>query len=220
MASQQTYDRYRQAARYPLFLAALLFLIGLILLIEPESFEGHPLRGRYFTVVAWAIYLADYVISLVLAPKRVEFVKTHILQGIGVFFPPLRILLIMHVTTQIAVESRARFGKRVREYLLYLTTLVVVVASIAVTAVEHKAPGATILTFGDALWWSATTISTVGYGDMYPVTLPGRFVAVALMVNGFLILSVLTATIAQTFTDRQSTPTAEEERELNNIEPA
>ena len=154
---------------------------------------------RTLTLISWAVFLADYVISLALAPDRAEFIRTHVLQAIGVLFPPLRILLIFHVTYEVARQTRGRFGQRVRLYLLYLTTLVVLVSSLTVLVAERNAPGATIVSFGDALWWAAETISTVGYGDMYPVTVPGRVIAVTLMVNGFLILSVLTATVAQKF---------------------
>jgi voltage-gated potassium channel len=206
MASEQTYQKYRRLARYPLFLAGLLFLIGFVLILDPTlaTAQQHHVTGRALTLISWAVFLADYVISLALAPERGEFVRTHVLQAIGVLFPPLRILLIFHVTYEVAQQSRGRFGERVRLYLLYVTTLVVLVASLAVLVAERNAPGATIVSYGDALWWVAETISTVGYGDMYPVTVPGRVIAVMLMVNGFLVLSVLTATVAQKFVSSQS----------------
>lgn len=206
MASEQTYQKYRRLARYPLFLAGLLFIIGLVLILDPHiaTAEGHHITGRTLTLISWAVFLADYVVSLILAPDRVQFIRTHVLQAVGVVFPPLRILLIFHVTYEVARQTRGKFGQRVRLYLLYLTTLVVLVSSVAVLVAERNAPGATIVSFGDSLWWAAETISTVGYGDMYPVTVTGRVIAVSLMVNGFLILSVLTATVAQKFASTQS----------------
>ncbi|MEZ5185176.1 MAG: potassium channel family protein [Candidatus Nanopelagicales bacterium] len=205
MASEATYQKYRRAARYPLFLAGLLFLLGFGLALDPhlKTLPDHHHVGRALTLASWGVFLADYLISLTLAPDRVQYVRTHVLQAIGVIFPPLRILLIFHVTYEVARHSRARFGHRVREYLLYLSTMVILASSAAVMVAERNAPGATIVSFGDALWWSAETISTVGYGDMYPVTVTGRVIAVALMVNGFTILSVLTATVAQKFLSSQ-----------------
>jgi voltage-gated potassium channel len=205
MASEATYQKYRSLARYPLFLAGLMFLLGIGLAFDPnlDTIDQHHHVGRTMTLFSWAIFLADYLISLALAPDRLHYVKTHVLQAIGVIFPPLRILLIFHVTYQVARSSRERFGDRVREYLLYVSTMVILASSAAVTLVERNAPGATIKSFGDSLWWSAETISTVGYGDVYPVTLAGRVIAVVLMVNGFLILSVLTATVAQKFVSSQ-----------------
>jgi voltage-gated potassium channel len=205
MASEATYQKYRRVARYPLFLAGLLFVLGFILAVDPhlETLEQHHFAGRSLTLISWAVFLADYLISLALAPDRGRYVRTHVLQGIGVLFPPLRVFLIFHVTYEVAQHTRGRFGARMRMYLLYVTTLVVLVSSLAVMVVERNAPGATIKNFGDALWWSAETISTVGYGDMYPVTMAGRLIAVTLMINGFLILSVLTATVAQKFVSSQ-----------------
>ena len=51
--------------------------------------------------------------------------------------------------------------------------------SIAVLDAEQNPPGANITTFGDALWWACETVTTVGYGDRYPVTPDGRAIAVA-----------------------------------------
>jgi voltage-gated potassium channel len=67
---------------------------------------------------------------------------------------------------------------------------------------ERDAPGAHITTFPDALWWAATTVTTVGYGDTFPVTGTGRLVAVALMVVGISLVSIITATIAAWFIDQ------------------
>jgi len=205
MASAQVYQKYRRLARYPLFLAGLLFLIGFGLVIDPqlETLTDHRVAGRTLILAAWVVFLADYLISLALSPDRGLYLRTHIPQAVGVLFPPLRILLIFHVTYEVARETRGRFGHRVRLYLLYVSTLVILVSSAAVLLVERNAPQATIKNFGDALWWSAETVSTVGYGDMYPVTFAGRVIGVTLMVNGFVILSVLTATVAQKFVSSQ-----------------
>lgn len=205
MAREQTYQRYRRMARYPLFLAGVLFLVGFALVLDPhpQTIDAHRVTGRSLTLAAWFVFLADYLISLALSPDRPRYVRTHIPQAMGVLFPPLRVLLIFHVTYEVAHQTRGRFGDRVRLYLLYVSTLVILVSSLAVMAVERNAPGATIVNFSDALWWAAETVSTVGYGDMYPVTFAGRVIAVTLMVNGFLILSVLTATVAQKFVSSQ-----------------
>lgn len=61
---------------------------------------------------------------------------------------------------------------------------------------ERNAENATITTFQDALWWTLTTMSTVGYGDRYPVTTEGRLVAALLMIGGIALLGVITGTIA------------------------
>jgi voltage-gated potassium channel len=86
-------------------------------------------------------------------------------------------------------------------YVVGTVALVGFVASLAVLDAERSAPDASITTFGDAVWWTITTISTVGYGDRYPVTPEGRVVAAGLMVAGIALLGVVTASIASWFVE-------------------
>jgi voltage-gated potassium channel len=86
-------------------------------------------------------------------------------------------------------------------YVAASVVLVGFVASLAVLDAERDAPEASITTFGDAVWWTLTTISTVGYGDRYPVTVEGRLVAATLMVAGIALLGVVTASIAAWFVE-------------------
>ena len=108
------------------------------------------------------------------------------------FFRPLRILRIF------VFGSRAWVGVRrlvnVDFLLVYGIGLVVIAATI-VASVEGGV-GASINSFADALWWSFVTITTVGYGDMVPVTLVGRAVAVVLMLGGIAFFSGMTANLA------------------------
>jgi voltage-gated potassium channel len=67
---------------------------------------------------------------------------------------------------------------------------------------ERHSESANITTFGDAAWWTLTTMSTVGYGDRFPTTVEGRLIAVGLMVAGIALLGVITGTIATWFVDR------------------
>lgn len=79
------------------------------------------------------------------------------------------------------------------------SVFVVIFASVAILEFERDEPGANVRTAGDALWWAITTITTVGYGDKYPVTAEGRVVAVILMVTGGGLFSTITALIASQF---------------------
>jgi voltage-gated potassium channel len=69
---------------------------------------------------------------------------------------------------------------------------------------ERGAPGATITDLGDGLWWAVATMTTVGYGDVYPVTGVGRIVAVCLMAAGIALLGVVTAMLASWLIERVS----------------
>ena len=92
--------------------------------------------------------------------------------------------------------SGSAFRGRVVIYVAGAAALLVFVASLAVLDTERGAEGSSIETFGDALWWAFVTVTTVGYGDFFPVTFEGRLIAVGLMLGGIALLGVVTATIA------------------------
>ena len=102
-----------------------------------------------------------------------------------------------------SITSLIRTLQRERVFGLILALLVILlVASIGFTLFE-PAEGPWWTRFGRALWWGMVTLTTVGYGDVVPVTFLGRVVGVALMVIGFLSLSLVTATVASVFIERK-----------------
>ena len=85
---------------------------------------------------------------------------------------------------------------------LATSAVVLVAGAAAVLPLEENAPGATLTTFPRALWWSVETATTVGYGDMYPVTAGGRVIAAVVMIVGITTFSVVTAALATWFVSR------------------
>ena len=85
---------------------------------------------------------------------------------------------------------------RVVVYTVSGAVLLLYVGALAQLQSERGAPGTHITNFGDALWWAMTTITTVGYGDIYPVTTTGRFIAALMMIGGISLVGSITATIA------------------------
>ena len=89
-----------------------------------------------------------------------------------------------------------RLRGRVRIYVAGGASLLAFCAALAVLDAERSSPDANISDFGDAIWWAVTTMTTVGYGDHYPVAPGGRLVAFGLMIGGIALLGTLTATLA------------------------
>ncbi|MFR9804872.1 potassium channel family protein [Pseudonocardia sp. RS010] len=168
----------------------------------------------------WAIFGADYLVRLALARRRGRFVRAHLLDLLVLLLPMFRQLRVLRIVTVISVlnrQLREDFRGRVTVYVAGTVVLVGFVASLAVLDAERDAPDSSITTFGGALWWTLTTISTVGYGDRYPVTVEGRIVASALMIAGIALLGVVTASIASWFVEhlRQSSERTEQEIDAN-----
>lgn len=128
-----------------------------------------------------------------------------------VALPVLRPLRLVRLLTLFTVFRRAAgtaLRGRVVTFAASSTALLVFVASLAVYDAERYAPGADITTYGDAIWWACVKFTTVGYGDLSPVTVQGRCIAIAMMVCGIALLGTVTATIASWLVERV---TAEEE---------
>ncbi len=91
--------------------------------------------------------------------------------------------------------------------------LIVLAGAIAVLAVEYNDPNSVIKDFFDAIWWSLVTITTVGYGDLVPITFWGRIIGIIFIFLGFTIFSIFTAFIASSFIDKK----IKERKGLNKI---
>ena len=85
--------------------------------------------------------------------------------------------------------------------------LIAYIAAVQITITERDVPTSNIKSFGDGLWWAVTTVTTVGYGDTYPVSTQGRIVGTALMIMGVALLGTITASIASNFNQTNSEDT-------------
>lgn len=84
-------------------------------------------------------------------------------------------------------------------YVILLTIVTVISGAMIIYLIEAPVPGSKITTLGDAFWWAIVTITTVGYGDVYPITAEGRILASFIMIIGIAILSLLISTLGASF---------------------
>lgn len=158
-------------------------------------------------LLVWLVFLFDVVVRIILTPRghRWKWIRHHPIDFMSAVLPVFRALRVVGLVVQIPYFRR-RSGNAVRARFLVLAVsyalVFVVFIALATLSVERDAPGATILTFGDAMWWALVTLATVGYGDTYPVTAPGRWYAVFLMAGGIAILGVASATVISLLNER------------------
>ncbi|MFJ8003001.1 potassium channel family protein [Streptomyces fagopyri] len=214
--------RWEQRTQRPLLALAVAFALAYAVPIVDS--DASPAVTVACTVVEWTVwgsFATDYLVRLLLVRRRKEFVRTHWLDLCAVILPilqPLRLLRL--VATLTLVGRRARMASQIR-----LTTYVggavvglLMFGSLAVLSVERESPNGNIKTLGDAVWWSFTTMTTVGYGDHAPTTGMGRVLAVGLMLSGIALLGVVTANIAAWFISRFEKDDVEERRQTAAIE--
>jgi voltage-gated potassium channel len=192
--------RWERRTEWPLAGVATLFLAAYAWPILQPDLQPR-LRTMCATVVltAWALFGADYVTRAALAHRRIHFITHHLPDLASVALPVLRPLRLLRLIALVRVLNRkattSLYG-RVAVYVASSVLLVIFVSALAELDAERGRAGANVETFADALWWSATTVTTVGYGDRYPVTRDGRLVAIGLMLAGIALIGVVTASIA------------------------
>ncbi|MFY1636657.1 potassium channel family protein [Solwaraspora sp. WMMB335] len=208
LGNQDRIARWEHRTAGVLTVLAVAFLVVYAApILHPEM----PTRWRAACVVAnigiWLVFWVDYLARLWLASNRWRFVRAHLFDLIVLVLPVLRPLRMLRlVTAVITLTRRTEVWARGRLalYVGSTTVLLVIVSGLAVLDAERNHPETGITSYPDALWWSVVTITTVGYGDFYPVTATGRFVALALMIGGIGLIGFVTGSLASWIVERIS----------------
>ena len=162
------------------------------------------------------VFFTDFCVRFHPAPHKLAFMKwgwIDLLSSVPTIdalrwgrvarvFSIIRVLRSFSSMNHIVVFLYRKRMKSLLGSLALIGFILVVFASSAVLACE-TAPNSNIKTPVDAVWWAFTTMTTVGYGDRYPVTLEGRVVGVFLMINGVLLFGVVSGLFARLFMERE-----------------
>ena len=205
---------WERRSEWPLTAIALAFLAVYAWEVVADL-HGAARAGTELAMdVMWAVFIADYLVRLALAPQRGRWFVRHLFDLAVVALPVLRPLRLVRLIALIGVLHRGAgmaLRGRITAYTAGGVTLLVLVSSLAVLDAERGAPGTPIHTYGEAVWWALATITTVGYGDLAPVTAVGRWAAVLLMIGGVALAGVVTATLASWIVSLVAEESAEQE---------
>jgi len=207
------------------FFLSLYVIIALIIdTFFALSKEMHTLLLDIDYVICF-IFFIDFLHRLFTAKNKWEYMRwgwIDLLSSIPVnFFLAGRIVRVFQL---LRVLRAIRSIKYLSHYFLknkiksaftsvaILALLTIIFCAIGILQVEKDAPGSTIKTAEDALWWAYVTITTVGYGDRYPVTNEGRIIAAVLMTVGVGLFGTFTAYVASWFVAKK-VEADEEEKE-------
>jgi voltage-gated potassium channel len=192
--------RWERASEWPLMIAAAIFLaVYAVPILHPDLPRWLLDLCRSLSWITWGIFAADIVVRLVRADQRGRYLARHWHDVLVLALPllrPLRLLRLIPLLSVLNRRATIKLRGRVGIYVAGGASLLAFCAALAVLDAERSSPDAYIIDFGDAIWWAVTTMTTVGFGDRYPVTAAGRLVAFALMVGGIALLGTVTATLA------------------------
>ncbi|MCX6460521.1 MAG: ion transporter [Actinobacteria bacterium] len=201
-----TVQRWEKIATPWIVLSALIPIVGM----AAGKTEGGIVA--VIGIACWLVFLVDLIVHMRLSPGYLHTTSGKVDLAIvvltcpwylfvgasaGGFVTIARLARLVRVVWVAMRNSKARqLMQRIGQAGIYAGGLLVA-CSLIVKWVEPESSG--YATYGDAFWWGFVTLTTVGYGDLYPVTAVGRIAAICLMLGGVALLGVLAGTLASFF---------------------
>ena len=230
--TQETAKLRKPSNAYQIFILVLtvLSLAVMVVMLLPISDATYKLLSVYDNVIC-VIFLIDFFLNLRGAARKSDYfigqrgwldllgsIPSFGVFKLGGLLRLARLSRFARILRLLRGENKKALVKDVldnrSQYAAFLTILltiiVLTVASVLVLQFESKSPGANITTGGDALWYSIVTITTVGYGDFYPVTAAGRITAMFIMFMGVGIIGALASILASLLVGGSSSAEEEE----------
>ena len=194
----------------PMIILSFLFILSFSILVLDDLKFFAPIEKVLTGIIlfVWAAFWVDYCARFTLSENKRSFFRHNLIDLISLVIPFARPFLLLMYLARLRV-FRGRNGSslraRVVAYLVSFSVMYIYVMSLLVYLAERNAIGATIVSYGDSVWWAMETISTVGYGDMIPVTIAGRIYASLLMLGGIVIVGATTGTVVSYLGERVQT---------------
>jgi voltage-gated potassium channel len=212
-------QRLRRFFEIPILIAALLVIPAILI----EALATNPTVisiGEWLNWIIWVVFAAEFFTLLTVAVERRTFLRKSWLEVaiVTLTFPVIfivasnlqmvgaaRLARLLRLTRFVAVMSLAGatvtriFSKRGLAYIVGITVILGLGFGILYGLIEEQA------SIFDGMWWALVTITTVGYGDFFPLTTAGRIVGALLMVVGIGFVATLTASVAAHFMDDSDT---------------
>lgn len=203
---EKAVQRWEQRSTIPLAILGLVYLGLYAIEVLGDAKEVMLFDILLVSDLIWGIFIVDFVARFVLHENKKKFLKQNVIELIGLLLPFFRAFRMLRVVIALGFLTRAAksLQGRINIYIGVILPILVFTCSLGVYEAEHNTAGATITNYGDALWWAFVTITTIGYGDYYPITFEGRAIAVLLMLSGLALVSVITVSFASWFLDRMN----------------
>lgn len=221
MKEELNHERKRLLHSVEKLMEGPMVFLGFIwlLLLVIELIHGLSKPLEYASLTIWLLFIVDFLIKFILAPKKGQFLKSSWLTAISLFIPALRIFRVFRVVRLLrglrgirivrlvsslnrSMKSlEATMKRRAFGYVLLVTVIVTLAGAAGMYAFEKPNPG--FDSYGMALWWTAMRVITAG-NEFHPLTPEGRGLAFLIALFGYTILGYITATFATFFIGRDA----------------
>lgn len=218
-------ERYQLLRRLENFMETPMLILAFVwlALLVGELILGEGLAFSVIGTVIWVIFILDFVVKLILAPRKIAYFRKNWLTAISLLVPALRIFRIFRVLRVLRLARvgrslrlfrlvsslnrgmralRASLERRAFSYVVILTIVVVFAGAAGMYAFENQIPGG-LTSYSEAVWWTAMIMTTLG-SEYWPQTLEGRVLGFILALYAFAIFGYVTATLATFFVGRDA----------------
>jgi voltage-gated potassium channel len=214
----------------PVVLGATLALIPVLILESDATTDAWQQVALVANWIIWALFTIELAAVLIVAPRKRDALRAHWLDAaIVVFTVPLlsealawlRLARFIRLARFVVIVARALQAERrlTSGDSLRVAALLTVTGILIAGAAQHAFSAGEFGSLWDGVWWAVVTVTTVGYGDLYPTTVQGRLIGMVLMFAGIGFLSLLTAAIASRFVKQERSEERDEVMEaLHRIE--
>ncbi|MHB1134577.1 MAG: potassium channel family protein [Chloroflexota bacterium] len=213
---------------------ALLSLVWAGLVVAQLALDLPPelaQRVNQADIAIWVVFAAVFILEFLIAPNKRRYLRLNVLSAVSVVLPfarAVRVLRLARVLRSLSlvrvtlIANRATaavaelFSRQRFHYLLALTVVITLLSAAAAYFFERDAPGTPFVSFGEAVWWGATLVTTINVG-IEPVTLEGRVLAILLRVFGVGVFGYVAGSIASYLVSRAGTSADGREAELHRL---
>lgn len=191
--------------------ALLILSILLLITVILDLFFNNKFIFLYQILYTplWIIFAIEYCSKIIFSKNKIGYILKDPFGILIIVFPFLRpfgLLPISRFGILFLFDQLREQFPWVRKYRVLefiMITVIIILFSADLLLILENEPGANIKTFSDAIWFSISTISTVGYGDLYPKTVAGRMLATVLLIFGVAFFGTITARIASFYIDAE-----------------
>ncbi|MCX6511722.1 MAG: potassium channel family protein [Actinobacteria bacterium] len=209
--SQARFDRLASLVELPMTILAIIWLICYLIPIFFHIGQGAKDSLLVLDLAIWAAFIIEYLAKCFVAPQLWQFIRRNLLDLLLIAIPILRPFRAVRALRFLPLgrtallawnalkRSRSAFRRNGAKYVFSSLAGIILVGALFEWRFEQGTKQGNIHSYLDAIWWAATTVTTVGYGDLYPTTTGGRAIAGILMVVGIGLVGYISATLASYF---------------------